>query len=162
MSTLQDKIHASFSTILLLGMKWPSAFVNISWTLFVIWVGLALDSPHSQRLPSKRIMADLGSSVGSVLTPLNSHGDSAVKNFQVRSRYPFQFEWMLLRPRASGRRVPGLLYGSVEENLSLVNKKERIPICPIIQINPRTLWKRHCHTQPTGLTLKKAWMRKQY
>jgi hypothetical protein len=55
---------------------------------------------------------------------------------------------MLLRPRASGRRVPGLLYGSIEEEFALANEEERIPICRSVQINPRSIWERHCHIQP--------------
>jgi hypothetical protein len=66
----------------------------------------------------------------------------------MRNPYLFPFEHRLLRPRASGRRVPSLLYGSVEEDLSLANERERIPTCRIVQINSRPLWEKRCHTQP--------------
>jgi hypothetical protein len=74
--------------------------------------------------------------------------ETPLRILKVRSRYPFPFEHMLLRPRASRRRVPDLLYGSVKENLSLADEGERVPICCTVQIIPWPIWEKRCHTQP--------------
>jgi hypothetical protein len=66
----------------------------------------------------------------------------------VKSRYLFSLEHMLLRLHVSGRRVPGLLYSTVEEDLSLANEEERIPICRVVQINLQPICEKRCHTQP--------------